>query len=138
MARKPVYLAKECGQAWLPDGYSQIFRMYLFGPLGFLDYGSATLHCKICHLATLWTGFSDKETEGNFIDVNEGVYMEENFDPFPMPNSGRNGGRAQNCASAWRASPYESSWYDTECNRKNVASFCRIAKNPRLQMRGEG
>ena len=31
----------------LPDGYSQIFRLYVFGPSGFLDYGSATLCCKI-------------------------------------------------------------------------------------------
>ena len=28
---------------WLPDGYSQIFRSYVFGPLGLRDYGSATL-----------------------------------------------------------------------------------------------
>ena len=34
-------------QAWLPDGYSQIFRMDVFGPLGFKDFGSATLRCKI-------------------------------------------------------------------------------------------
>ena len=34
-------------QAWLPDGYSQIFRSYAFGPSGLKDYGSATLHCKI-------------------------------------------------------------------------------------------
>ena len=34
-------------QAWLPDGYSQIFRSYVIGPSGFKDYGSATLRCKI-------------------------------------------------------------------------------------------
>ena len=34
-------------QAWLPDGYSQIFRSYVFGPSGLNDYGSATLRCKI-------------------------------------------------------------------------------------------
>ena len=34
-------------QAWLPDGYSQIFRSYVFGPSGLKDYGSATLRCKI-------------------------------------------------------------------------------------------
>ena len=35
-------------QAWLPDGYSQILRLYVFGPLpsGLKDYGSATLRCK--------------------------------------------------------------------------------------------
>ena len=31
----------------LPDGYSQIFRSYVFGLSGLKDYGSATLHCKI-------------------------------------------------------------------------------------------
>ena len=34
-------------QAWLPDGDSQIFRSYVFGPLSLKDYGSATLRCKI-------------------------------------------------------------------------------------------
>ena len=35
------------GQAWLPDGYSRIFRMVCVWPFGPLDYGSATLRCKI-------------------------------------------------------------------------------------------
>ena len=35
------------GWHWLPDGYSQILRSYVFGPLGFKDYGSAPLRCKI-------------------------------------------------------------------------------------------
>ena len=34
-------------KAWLPDGDSKIFRLYLFGPSGLTDYGSATLRCKI-------------------------------------------------------------------------------------------
>ena len=34
-------------QAWLLDGYSLIFRSYVFGPLGLKGSGSATLHCKI-------------------------------------------------------------------------------------------
>ena len=34
-------------QAWLPNGYSQILRLYVFGPSGLKDYGSATLRCKI-------------------------------------------------------------------------------------------
>ena len=34
-------------KAWLPDGYSQILRLFLFGPSGLKDYGSATLRCKI-------------------------------------------------------------------------------------------
>ena len=33
-------------KAWLPDGYSQIFRSYMFGPSGLKDYGSmAPLRC---------------------------------------------------------------------------------------------
>ena len=31
----------------LPDGKSQILRLYVFGPSGLKDYGSATLRCKI-------------------------------------------------------------------------------------------
>ena len=34
-------------QAWLPDGYSRIFRIVCVWPFGLLDYGSATLRCKI-------------------------------------------------------------------------------------------
>ena len=34
-------------KAWLPDGYSRIFRIVCVWPFGLLDYGSATLHCKI-------------------------------------------------------------------------------------------
>ena len=34
-------------KAWLPDGYSQIFRIVCVWPFGLLDYGSATLRCKI-------------------------------------------------------------------------------------------
>ena len=37
----------ECPQAGLPDGDSQILRLYVFGPSGLKDYGSATLRCKI-------------------------------------------------------------------------------------------
>ena len=33
--------------AWLPDGYSPIFRLYGFGPSGLKDYGSAPLRRKI-------------------------------------------------------------------------------------------
>ena len=34
-------------QAWLPDGYSQMFKIVCVWPFGHLDYGSATLCCKI-------------------------------------------------------------------------------------------
>ena len=34
-------------QAWLPDGYSRGFKIVCDWPFGLLDYGSATLRCKI-------------------------------------------------------------------------------------------
>ena len=34
-------------KAWLPDGCSRIFRIVCVWPFGLLDYGSATLRCKI-------------------------------------------------------------------------------------------
>ena len=37
----------EMYQAWLPDSFSKISRLYAFGPLGLKEYGSATLRCKI-------------------------------------------------------------------------------------------
>ena len=33
--------------AWLPDGYSQIFRLHVFGPSCLKDDGFATLRCKV-------------------------------------------------------------------------------------------
>ena len=42
----------------MPDGYSRIFRIVSVWPFGLLDYGSAPLHCKICHLATLDPGLT--------------------------------------------------------------------------------
>ena len=38
---------QEAFKAWLPDGYSRIFRIVCVWPSGLLDYGSATLRCKI-------------------------------------------------------------------------------------------
>ena len=49
-------------RAWLPDGYSQIFRLYVFDPSGF--WTMAPLRCKICHLATFGLSLSGgKEKE---------------------------------------------------------------------------
>ena len=42
-----------CVEPRLPDGYSQIFRSNVFWPSGLLDYGSATLRCKILSLPFL-------------------------------------------------------------------------------------
>ena len=44
---QPTTLPGEAhSQAWLPDGYSQIFILSLLGPKGLKDYGSTTLCCK--------------------------------------------------------------------------------------------
>ena len=55
-APSPRMQSKCCHLAtltWLPDGYSQILRSYAFGLSGLKECGSATIHCKFCHLATL-------------------------------------------------------------------------------------
>ena len=39
--------------SWLLGGYSQIFRLYVFGPSGLKDYGSAMLRCKMWSLPFL-------------------------------------------------------------------------------------
>ena len=43
----PMPPVADCDQAWLPDGYSRIFRIVCVWPFGLLDNGSATLRCKI-------------------------------------------------------------------------------------------
>ena len=40
-------LSIDTQRAWLPDGYSRIFKIVCVWPFGLLDYGSATLRCKI-------------------------------------------------------------------------------------------
>ena len=37
----------DCGRPRLPDGNSQIFRLYAFGHSDLKDYVSAMIHCKI-------------------------------------------------------------------------------------------
>ena len=39
--------SRETTDTRLLDGDNQISRLYVFGPLGLKDYGSATLRCKI-------------------------------------------------------------------------------------------
>ena len=42
-----IYMFVSNSGAWLPDGYSMIFKIVCVWPFGLLDYGSATLRCKI-------------------------------------------------------------------------------------------
>ena len=44
---RQALLADYDSRSWLPDGYSRIFRIVCVWPFGLLDYGSATLRCKI-------------------------------------------------------------------------------------------
>ena len=46
MLLRTMLIEEEERAAWLPDGNSQIFRSYVFGPSGLNDYGSATLRYK--------------------------------------------------------------------------------------------
>ena len=46
-SQMPKFKTGPIPKAWLPDGSSQILRLYVFGPSGLRDYGSATLRCKI-------------------------------------------------------------------------------------------
>ena len=42
-----VLVLQSSSKAWLPDGNSWIFRIVCVWPFGLLDYGFATLRCKI-------------------------------------------------------------------------------------------
>ena len=80
-------------------------------------------------ICVAWTGFSDENDEGNYVDVNEGKAL--NFDPWAPGEP--NGKRNENCAISNRPSPF---WYDAPCDYP-LSSFCRIEETPRLHLRGE-
>ena len=91
----------------------------------------------------VWTGFSDEHDEGNFIDSNEGKQINTFVDPIPFQLSQPNGGRDENCVMAYKfyhsakaPLPYQQSWFDTNCHRRDIPLFCRIENNPRFQIRG--
>ena len=84
----------------------------------------------------IWTGFSDEEDEGHFVDLNNKQLLNELLEPVPFFPTQPNGGEEENCAMAWNRHPYEESWYDTYCARL-LASFCKIDHSPRVQVRGE-
>ena len=89
-------------------------------------------------LKKIWTGFTDEEVEGQFVDVNDGTPFKNILDPMPFFPAQPDGEGGENCVSASIKSnqPYEASWYDTYCDRP-LASFCRINRIPRLQIRGK-
>ena len=84
----------------------------------------------------VWTGFSDEEEEGHFVDVIEGRDLDATVDNQPFFLGQPNGGSLENCASADAKVVSEQSWYDARCD-DSILSFCTIDKNPLLQIRGE-
>ena len=57
---KGVKRKRRSPSPWLPDGYSQIFRILCVWPFRLLDYSSAMLRCKIVSLPFL----GSKEKKG--------------------------------------------------------------------------
>ena len=84
----------------------------------------------------VWTGFTDRDDEGNFVDINEGRDLSNmlHFQPFFLGQP--NGHTSENCASADSTLPYTKSWYDTRCDR-SLLSFCKISQNIQVQIRGK-
>ena len=84
----------------------------------------------------VWTGFSDGEVEGHFVDVNEGRALDAMYDLNPFVLGQPNGGITENCAAAIAEMPNENSWFDGRCD-DSILSFCKFDKNSHLQIRGE-
>ena len=86
----------------------------------------------------IWTGFTDEEVEGLFVNINDETPLIDMLNPVPFSHSDPNGENAENCITASIKSnqSYEASWYDTWCGRP-LASFCRIDQVPRLKIRGK-
>ena len=76
-----------------------------------------------------WTGFSDENEEGNYVDVNEEKAL--NFDPWAPGEP--NGKRNENCGISYKL---RSGWYDAPCD-SSLSSFCRIEETSRLHLRGD-
>ena len=75
-----------------------------------------------------WTGFTDEEDEGNFIDINEGKPL--NFKPWAQGEP--NGKENENCGISYKLSP---DWYDAPCDNAYF-SFCRMEGISRFHLRG--
>ena len=94
---------------------------------------SGTVDCF--NSSWIWTGFSDEQVEGHFIDANNGIPSDSLIDTVPFHPSQPNGERAENCVAAGKLLQYDTSWYDTYCHGTRPFS-CRMEKNPRVQIRG--
>ena len=75
-----------------------------------------------------WTGFTDEEDEGAFVDINEGKAL--NFSPWSQGEP--NGKQNENCGISNKLSP---NWYDAPCENSYL-SFCRMEGVSRFHLRG--
>ena len=89
----------------------------------------------------IWTGFSDEQVEGHFVDLNEGIPMKDMMESVPFAMSQPNGEREENCVMAYdhyySADQNDTQWYDTYCHSTRISFFCRIDSSPRVQIRGK-
>ena len=76
-----------------------------------------------------WTGFSDEEEEGNFVDINEGKAL--SFSPWAL--GAPNGKRKENCGIS---NKFSADWYDAPCGNSYL-SFCEIEGMSRFHLRGD-
>ena len=76
----------------------------------------------------IWTGFSDIEIEGNFVDIVE-ANVSFNYSLFAKGEP--NGKRRENCVEIRN----KYGWNDDPCSVKK-AFFCRMGQNPVFQIRG--
>ena len=80
------------------------------------------------NVSQLWSGFSDEDTEGVFVDIVEGT----NFSDHLVFNEGEpNGGERENCVGLG-----ENGAWDDQCNWKKPF-LCTLSRSPRFQIRGE-
>ena len=76
----------------------------------------------------IWTGFSDEDKEGHFVDVIKGSDL-ANYSLFVQGEP--NGDINENCVVVSRLG-----WYDVPCEG-HYTYFCTLLRNPKFQIRGE-
>ena len=75
-----------------------------------------------------WTGYSDEEIEGIFVDIHNQQVL--NFSPWAQGEP--NGKQNENCGISNKPSP---NWYDAPCENSYL-SFCRMEGISRFHLRG--
>ena len=84
------------------------------------------------YVAQYWGGWTDQESEGTFQNINTGEKLEKHsFQPWNFGEP--NGGRIENCQSAWAD---QGTRNDLDCSTK-VPFFCTLLAAPYFTLRGE-